>query len=262
MTSLLCLLMLLAIICDAEYTGTLLDKTFHGDTRNVQSFKTSSWKHMTVANLTTNLTESRWDDSVDHLLWGRLVFRDDLCMVYDRASECHATQHNHTLRTSLQDLAKMGKRRCMLGLTAPSNYTTELDLQHCLTQANVTSSCGTALQHCMQLSSQLNDTGISRELMAYDNTNDIGLVDSILRPVAGAMVAIPIPAFLTTLMCFEFVPGMTGAIESAVMTGALVTSLLGAISLGVWETLRRIPHFQHRLHPTLQMSSNTSSILR
>ena len=192
MSYLLCLLSCMLLAINAEYTGTLLDKTFRNKTREVQKFKTRSWKQMTAANLTTNHTESLWNDGIDRFLSARLMFRDDLCTVYDQARECHATQHNHTLRASLQKLAKMGKRRCLLGLTAPHNYTPESDLRRCLPQANVTSSCGTALEHCMQLSSRENDTAISRELLAYDSTNDISLVDSIVRPVTGIAITSPV----------------------------------------------------------------------
>ena len=262
MSDLLCLLSSMLLTINAEYTSTLLDKDFRGKTRTVQDFKTSSWKSMTAANLTTNLTESQWDDSVDRSLRTPLVFRDDLCTVYDQASKCHATHENHTMRASLHNLAEKGKEMCLLGRSASFNYTTELDLQHCLDQTNLTSGCSTALDHCMQLSNQLNDTRLSRELMAYDNNNFIGRWSHIVRPVAGALIALPAVAFITDLVCIEFIPGMTSAIEAAMMTGAAVASLLGAVTLAVWEILRRIPYFQHRLHPTLQMSSNTSSILR
>lgn len=249
-------------LCDAEYTDTLLAKVFHNSSRQVHSFKVSSWKHMTAANLTTNMTEIVYDGEVDRFLQTRYTFRDDLCTIYDRVSSCHATQQNHTLRKSLQALSGAGKTRCALGLSAPHNYTTEVDLQRCLTQANVTSSCSMALQSCMEDVVKLNVTGISGELVSYDHTNDIALVNSIVHPVAGALIPVPVPAFIATMMCIEFVPGMTGAIEAGVMTGALVASLLGAVTLAVWEILRRIPWFQHRLHPTLQGVSNTSLLLR
>ena len=251
-----------ALICSAEYQNSLLDKIFQSKTRRVQKFKTNSWRHMAAANLTGNTTQPKYYAQVDRFLQTRLTFRDDLCAVYDRASECHTTGHNHSLQVSVQHLARIGKEWCMLGLSAAENYTHVLNLRRCLPQVNMTTDCR-ALQSCMEeVVKPRNDSDISRELVAYDQTNDIGLVDSIVRPVTGALIAVPVSAFITTMICFEFVLGMTGAIEAGVMTGAFVAFLLGALTLAVWEILRRIPWLQHRLHPTLQGVSNTSLLHR